>query len=78
MFVRQNIFFIERKDNMISKIAALLCIVGALNWGAIGAFDTNFVHLALESLPMAEKAVYVAVGVAGVISALYTLGVLAR
>ncbi len=46
----------------VHKLAALLCLVGGLNWGLVGAFDFNLVNSLLGSWPMVERVVYVLVG----------------
>ncbi len=46
--------------------AFTLVIVGAVNWGLVGLFNFNVVHMLLESLPMFERLVYILVGVSGV------------
>ncbi len=47
------------------KISWVLVIVGALNWGIVGAFggDWNLVMKLLGQWPAAERIVYVLVGV---------------
>ncbi len=50
-------------------ITFLLVIVGALNWGLVGIFDYNLVHMILGSLPILERIVYALVG----LSAIYAL-----
>ncbi len=42
-------------------------VIGALNWGLVGAFDMNLVNMLVGGYPMVETLVYVAVG----LSALY-------
>ncbi len=59
------------KGCMMSTIGFWLIIVGAVNWGlvGIGGFlhqDLNVVHMLLGSWAMVEWAVYVLVGLAGV------------
>ncbi|MBP9798037.1 DUF378 domain-containing protein [Candidatus Woesebacteria bacterium] len=44
-----------------------LMVIGALNWGLVGAFDMNLVNMLVGGYPMVETLVYVAVG----LSALY-------
>ncbi len=51
---------------MIEVIAKVLVIIGGLNWG-LTAFGYNIVNMLLGSVPVAEQAVYVIVG----LSALY-------
>lgn len=54
----------------ICKVAGLLVVIGALNWGLVGAFNTNLVSSLLGSGTMAEKVVYIIVGVAGIMKLL--------
>lgn len=56
----------------LHKIAWILVIVGALNWGVIAAFGDswNLVYRLLGAWPMAERLVYGLVG----LSALFMLG----
>ncbi len=49
-------------------IVWLLVFVGALNWGLVGAFEFNLVSTLLGAGTMAEKVVYIVVGVAAVLS----------
>jgi uncharacterized protein len=49
--------------NMVSRI---LVIVGALNWGLVGAFQYNLVEMLLGSVPALLMVVYILVGVAGI------------
>lgn len=48
------------------KISWLLVIVGALNWGLVGAFQFNLVNRLLGSWSMVERVVYVLVGLAAI------------
>lgn len=50
--------------NVFSVIALILCIVGALNWMAIGIFGFNFVNLISFGMMWLEKLIYILVGVA--------------
>jgi uncharacterized membrane protein YuzA (DUF378 family) len=43
-----------------------LVIIGALNWGLVGAFEFNLVMKILGSWPMVERVVYVLVGLSAV------------
>ena len=47
-------------------IAFVLVIVGALNWGLVGAFDLNLVTMLLGEGTMGTKVVYILVGLAAV------------
>ena len=39
-----------------------LMVIGALNWGLVGAFDINVVNMLVGGYPTVETLVYVAVG----------------
>lgn len=43
----------------------VLVVVGALNWGLVGVFEWNLVTELVGQWPMAERVVYILVGVAG-------------
>jgi len=45
--------------------AFILLVVGGLNWLLV-AFDTNLVNMLLGAWPMAEKAVYILVGLSAI------------
>ena len=47
-------------------VAWVLVLVGALNWGLVGGFGFNLVNSLLGSVPMAEKVVYILVGLSAV------------
>ena len=54
-----------------AKIAWILVLVGALNWGLVGlghfvGSDLNLVKLALGSWPAVEAVVYILVGLAAI------------
>jgi uncharacterized membrane protein YuzA (DUF378 family) len=42
-----------------------LVVVGAINWGLIGAFDWDLVNTIFGSWPMVVRIVYILVGLAG-------------
>ncbi|MDM0009516.1 DUF378 domain-containing protein [Variovorax sp. J22G73] len=46
-------------------IALVLMIVGAINWGLVGAFNFDLVAAIFGSGTMASRAVYVLVGLGG-------------
>ena len=50
----------------LHKAAGALVIVGALNWGLIGLLKFNLVMTLLGAWPLAERAVYILVGVSAV------------
>ena len=51
----------------ICKVVALLAGIGALNWGLVTLFGLDLVKAVLGSVPAAAKAVYVLVGLAGLL-----------
>lgn len=53
----------------IDVIAAILLVVGGINWGLVGLFDFNLVSAIFGSLPMIEKLVYIVVGLAAIYQA---------
>ena len=62
------------RPNAIDWIALVLMIVGALNWGLVGAFNFDLVAALFGQMTMASRIVYILVGIA----ALYGLSFLAR
>ena len=48
---------------VLCKVFCLLVVVGALNWGLVGAFDVNLVERLLGAGTQATKIVYILVGV---------------
>lgn len=54
------------RPNIVSIIAFILVVVGAINWGLVGAFDFNLVAALLGDMTIASRVVYVLVGLAGI------------
>lgn len=50
--------------NVVDIVAAVLVIVGGLNWGLVGAFDFNLVDTLFGAESALSRIVYVLVGVA--------------
>ena len=50
---------------IIDKIALLLVIIGALNWGLIGAFNFNLVDTLFGVMSWVSRIVYILVGLSG-------------
>ena len=50
---------------IIDKIALLLVIIGAINWGLIGFFEFNLVDTLFGSLTIISRIVYGLVGLSG-------------
>ena len=53
---------------IFQKIALGITIIGAINWGLIGLFDFNLVNTIFGSMEILEKAIYVIVGICGIIN----------
>lgn len=49
---------------ILHMLSYILLWVGGLNWGLVGLFKLNLINSLLSSVPVAEQAVYVLVGVA--------------
>lgn len=47
-------------------IAAILLIIGGLNWGLVGFFNFNLVEFVFGHLPVVVKVVYGVVGLAAI------------
>jgi uncharacterized membrane protein YuzA (DUF378 family) len=61
------------KKNSLMMIALILAIVGAINWGLIGAFGFNLVNFLLGGFPLVERIVYGVVGISGIFSIGYLM-----
>lgn len=59
-------------------IAAILVIIGGLNWGLVGAFDFNLVQTLFGSLPLLVKAIYILVGLAAIYQIVQCKGIQER
>ena len=55
------------KNCGICKVVTLLAGLGALNWGLVGAFHKDLVAKLLGDMTTGARAVYVLIGVAGLI-----------
>lgn len=53
--------------NIIQKVALVLTIIGALNWGLIGLFSFNLVEYIFGTSLM-SAIIYMLVGIAGIIN----------
>ncbi|WP_427868708.1 DUF378 domain-containing protein [Leucobacter luti] len=54
--------------NALFTLVKILVIIGALNWGLVGAFDFNLVDAIFGAGSMGSKIVYIVVGIAAVIA----------
>lgn len=54
------------KFNLFDKLAFILVIIGALNWGLLGLFNVNLVGLIFgEPANFLSRIVYIIIGIAG-------------
>ena len=50
---------------VIDKIALVLIIIGAINWGLIGFFKFNLVDTIFGSMTVLTRIIYALVGISG-------------
>ena len=60
-------------NNPMNIVALVLVIVGAINWGLVGAFDFNLVSSLLGTDTFLTNLIYILVGISGI----YLLGAVA-
>lgn len=58
----------------IRTISLILTILGAINWGLIGAIEFNLVHYVLGEGHFFSRLVYLLIGAAGILLAIDTFG----
>ncbi|MEJ5297500.1 MAG: DUF378 domain-containing protein [Armatimonadota bacterium] len=62
----------------VDIIAAVLLVVGGLNWGLVGLFGLDLVAALFGEMSIASRAVYVLVGLAGLYQAIGLKGIQER
>jgi hypothetical protein len=50
----------------ICKLFGILVVIGAINWGLVGLFQTDLVARLLGDMTIPARAVYALIGLAGV------------
>ena len=50
---------------IVDKIALVLIIIGAINWGLIGFFDFNLVDSIFGTMSVVSRVIYALVGISG-------------
>lgn len=50
---------------IIDKIALVLVIIGAINWGLIGFFNFNLVDMIFGNMTIISRIIYALVGISG-------------
>ena len=59
-------FNMEELDmEVIDKIALVLIIIGAINWGLIGFFNFNLVETIFGQMSVMSRIIYALVGISG-------------
>jgi len=58
---------------LTKKIIYTLVLVGALNWGLVGAFRFDLVAYFLGDMSLASRLVYIIIGLAAVIKTIYLI-----
>lgn len=53
---------------ILQKIALVFTIIGAIVWGIYGLFDVNIIAKLFANVNILEKAIYVVVGICGLIN----------
>lgn len=56
------------KMSILQKIALVITIIGAINWGLIGIFDYNLVDSLFGNASVLSRIVYISVAVAGLLN----------
>ena len=62
----------------VDIIAAVLLVIGGLNWGLVGLFGLDAVAAIFGEMSLASRAVYVLVGLAGLYQAIGLKGIQER
>jgi len=62
----------------VDIVAAVLLVVGGLNWGLVGLFGLDVVAALFGEMSIASRAVYVLVGLAGLYQAIGLKGIQER
>ena len=50
---------------VIDKIALVLVIIGAINWGLVGIFNFNLVDAIFGAMSVISRIIYILVGISG-------------
>ena len=57
---------------VLKYIAITLVIIGALNWGLVGAFKFDLVSFLFGDMSIASRIIYILVGISAVFAAFFT------
>ena len=50
---------------VIDKIALVLIVIGAINWGLVGIFNFNLVDAIFGTMSIISRIIYILVGISG-------------
>ena len=50
---------------IIDKIALVLVVIGAINWGLVGIFNFNIVDAIFGAMSILSRIIYILVGISG-------------
>ncbi len=50
---------------IIDKIALVLVVIGAINWGLVGIFNFNLVDAIFGAMSILSRIIYILVGISG-------------
>jgi len=64
----------EMKNCGVCVVAAILSIIGALNWGLVGVFNFDLVAKIFGEMSLVSRVVYVLVGISGIVLLVGLLG----
>ena len=59
----------------LDVLAAILVVIGAINWGLFGAIHMDLVDLLLGKMPIVARSVYCVVGIAGLYQVVFLKGI---
>ena len=63
--IKENYKRKEKTMKVIDKIALVLIIIGAINWGLIGIFEFDLVAAIFGQMSMVSRVIYSLVGISG-------------
>ena len=59
----------------LDVLVAILVVIGAINWGLVGAINMDLVDLLLGKMPMVAHIIYCVVGLAGLYQVVFLKGI---
>lgn len=54
------------KINLLDKLSFILVLLGSLNWGSIGLFNTNLLRTLSFNSPIAERTLYILISLSAI------------